>query len=405
MASYVWRGFLTAVAFLMWSAASFIINVPATLITGQIAGQQFDNTNEGFVIPSLITSMFRGLGAVTTIFFVLVLIAIWWRPLKALVELAKTNLAILLLLCLFGADRPQAYYDKTDYAEVYFVLPNESAFFVPDAGANKDNQSSFGSVDYLNANKIPAKRFQIPHAKLAGSAFWADYFVPTGRLIIVDRTPYNREWVASIHRGTSAKDESFPCQSAEGLDVTVGISISAFVTEQDAAKFLYWFGVNPPQGDRSKPEVIFTSVFSGRSLAQVMDGVGRGKVQALVCNEIAARPLDRVNSDATTIMLAIQGTVATYLASRGITLDYIGWADTFSFDTRVQDAINRRYIADREKEIAEQLEASAPTVQALATAEATRTTANRWDGKLPSQVSLWWLPSALTDWLSGMGKK
>jgi hypothetical protein len=388
--------------FLVWTGVSVLLSVPATLVTGQLAGRQFENSDADFAISRIGMALFSGVGSIISGVFLLVLLAIWWKPIKV----AVAAVAALALVLIFGAPRhADAYYDKTDYAEVYFVLPNESAFFVPDAGANKDNQSSFGSVDYLNTNKIPAKRFQIPHAKLAGSAFWADYYVPTGRLIIVDRTPYNREWVASMHRGTSAKDESFPCQSSEGLDVTVGISVSAFVTEQDAAKFLYWFGVSPPQGDRSKPDVIFTSVFYGKSLAQVMDGVGRGKVQSLVCSEVASRPLEQVNAEATAIMGVIQQKVAEYLTSRGITFDYIGWADTFTFSDRVQDAINRRYIADREKEIAAQLESATTTVQALATAEATRTLANRWDGKMPSQVSLWWLPSSLTDWLSGFGKK
>src|SRR5262249_44030103 len=233
-------------------------------------------------------------------------------------------------------------------------------------------QTAFGSIEYLNANKIAAKRFQVPHGKLSGSSFWSDFYVPTGRLIIVDRTPFNREWVAPSNRGTSKKDESFPCQSAEGLDVTVGISISAFVTEENAAKFLYWFGVNPPPGDRSQPQVIFTSVFYGKSLAEVMDSVGRGKVQALVCGEVASRPLDKVNAEATKIMDTIQQKVFDYLASRGITLDYIGWADTFTFDGKVQDAINRQFIAGKEKEIAAQLSSSTATIQSLATAEATR---------------------------------
>jgi hypothetical protein len=402
MNGYLWRSIVSAFVFLIWSGTSLILSIPATVVTGQAAARQFENSDTAFAISRLGMSLFNGIGAVTGILFVLVLLAIWWRPLKAAIT-AIASLAVVL--CLVQAERARAYYDKTDYTEVYFVLPNESAFFVPDVGANRDNQSSFGSVDYLNANKIPAKRFQVPHAKLAGSAFWADYFVPTGRLIIVDRTPYNREWVAAMHRGTSARDESFPCQSAEGLDVTVGISISAFVTEQDAAKFLYWFGVSPPQGDRTKPEVIFTSVFSGKSLAQVMDGVGRGKVQSLVCNEIASRPLDKVNAEATKIMDEIQQKVANYLISRGITLDYIGWADTFTFDGKVQDSINRRYVADREKEIAAQLGPSVQTVQALATAEATRTLANKWNGSVPGQVSLWWLPSNITDWLGNLGKK
>jgi hypothetical protein len=385
-------------AVLGWAVTAF--SIPAHLSAGEIGAAQFANSDQGYVYAQVWITAFRNGHAVLTIIAALFLVAVWWKPVRRLLIAALSALALITT-----APTARAYYDKTDYIEVYFILPNESAFFVPDVGANKDTQSSFGSVEYLNANKIPAKRFQVPHAKLPGSAYFSDYYVPTGRLIIVDRTPFNREWVAKSSRGTSPKDESFPCQSSEGIDVTVGISISAFVTEQNAATFLYWFGVNPPQGDRGKPEVIFTSVFYGKSLAQVMDGVGRGKVQSLVCNEIAGRPLDKVNSDATKIMEAIQAKTESYLASRGITLDYIGWADTFTFDEKVQDAINRRYVADREKEIAAVLGPVTGTVQALATAEATRTIANKWNGATPSSVSLWWLPSGFSEWLAGMLKK
>jgi hypothetical protein len=107
-----------------------------------------------------------------------VVVGIWWKPAMKLIA-AITAAAVLLVAPVWSA---RAYYDKQDFAEVYFILPNESAFFIPDAGANRDTQTQFGSEEYLKANKIPAKRFQIPHAKLSGSSysFWSDFYVPTG---------------------------------------------------------------------------------------------------------------------------------------------------------------------------------------------------------------------------------
>lgn len=399
--SIILRIIVTALVLLGWGWAVTASSVQQHLSAGSIGASQLANSDQGYIASQFWITAFHGVNAATTALGVAVLVALWWKPGRLLI--AALSVAALMLALM--APEASAYYDKTDYAEPYFILPNESAFFIPDVGANKDSQSSFGSIDYLNANKIAAKRYQVPHGKLAGSAWLSDFYVPTGRLVIVDRTPYNREWVAKSTRGTSPHDESFPCQSTEGLDVTVGISVSSFVTEENAAKFLYWFGVNPPAGDRNKPEVIFTSVFYGKSLAQIMDGVVRGKVQSLVCNELAARSLDKDNTEATKIMETIQAKTDAYLASRGITLDYIGWADTFTFENKVQDAINRRYVADREKEIAAELGPVTATVQALATAEATRTVANKWNGATPSSVSLWWLPSGLTDWLAGMLKK
>ena len=174
-----------------------------------------------------------------------------------------------------------------------------------------------------------------------------DFFIPTGRLIIVDRTPYSREWVMQAHRGTSKSDDSFPCQSRGGLNISVGVSIGASVLEANAAKYLYWFGVVAPKGDRRDPQVIFTSVYYGRGVADVMDDVGRKKVQTLVCDEISARTFDRVNEEAPAIMTVVKKQAADYFSGVGITLDFIGWADTFTFDPVVQKAINDKFAADK----------------------------------------------------------
>jgi hypothetical protein len=393
----------SVIAFLVWSAVNFVLSVPATLVSGPAAGSQFNNSDDSYAIALFFSRAFTGVNLVLTAIFVLILIGIWWTPARKLI--AAITAAVPLLFAPVWSAR--AYYDKQDFAEVYFILPNESAFFIPDAGANRDTQTQFGSEEYLKANKIAAKRFQIPHAKLSGSSysFWSDYYVPTGRLIIVDRSPFNREWVASAHRGTSTKDESFPCQSKEGINISVGIAIGTSVLEENVAKFLYRFGVKTPQGDRTKPEVIFTSVFYGRSLPEIMDGPVRSKVQSLVCDEFTKRTFDEGNSQAAAIMSAIEAKTTAYLSPVGITLDYIGWADTFTFDKNVQDVINRRYVASQEAEIAAQMAPHTGTLQALAAAEATRTAANKWDGKVPATVSLWWLPSGLTDWLTGVFNK
>jgi hypothetical protein len=261
-------------------------------------------------------------------------------------------------------NRAFAFAETTDRTEAYTILPNQSAFWVPDVGANQKSQAKFESEQYYNDNKIAAKRFQIQHTKLSGSggygwgAGW-DLFVPTGRLYIVDRTPFSREWVDAGDRGTSTKKEGFPCQSKEGLNVTVGVSIGASVSEDNAAKFLYNFGVTPPKGSPTDPQVIFASIYYGRSLEEVMDDVGRKKVQTLVCNEIGSRTFDAVSSDAIVEMANVEKKIREYFDNVGITLNFIGWGDTFIFDKDVQDAVNTKYIA-------EHLASVLPIMQAIA---------------------------------------
>src|SRR4249920_2756519 len=94
-----------------------------------------------------------------------VLVAIWWIPARRWLTPGATAVLFVLLA---AAPNAWAYYDKTDYTEAIYILPNQSAFVIPDAGANKDSQAQFISLDYLKANKIAAKRVVIPHVKLSG---------------------------------------------------------------------------------------------------------------------------------------------------------------------------------------------------------------------------------------------
>ena len=394
MKNVAFRGLASVLAILLYGWTNVLFNPAATVLSGQSAARQFDNSALSYTESAYGVRFFGGLG-VPALGLLIVLAAIWWKYLRRGWTRLFPAAAVLCAVLLAGGEA-RAYYDKTDYAEAYFILPNELAFFIPDVGANRDAQAKFGSMEYLEANKVAAKRFLIPHARFSGSgSLWNDYFVPSGRLIVVDRTPYNREWVASRERGTSARNESFPCQSQEGLNVTAEISIAASVTEDNAARFLYWFGVKPPQGDRSNPAVIFTSVYYGQNLAEVMDTVGRGKVQTLVCHEIGARTFDTVNKDINVMLDAIEKNASAFFAAKGITLDYIGWAGTLTFDRDVQKAVNDRYTAEK----------IAPVLATLQT-KAALDAAAKWNGQLPGSVSgLWLVPSDLWSgvlgWLKG----
>ncbi len=374
------RVLLTIAAVIVYGLFNFLLNPVGTVTTGQQAGQQFQNSDTAFVTTHYALGVFGHLG-IPAVVLLAVLVAIWWGVIRRL-----AGPATLLLLSALASHPAAAYYEKSDYTEAYTILPNESGFWIPDVGANRDSQAQFESEAYLNANRIALKRFIVPHAKLQGSGTFFDFYVPSGRLIIVDRTPFSREWVDATDRGTSRRPEGFPCQSQEGVNITVGVSIGASVTEANAAKYLYRFGVLPPAGDRSDPRTIFNSVYYSRKLADVMDDVGRKKVQTLVCEEITARLFDRANAEAVQIMTLVKQKATAYFAEVGITLDFIGWADTFTFDHAVQDAVNRRYIASQDQAIAALLAPYATTIQALAAADALRAFGQKTDGRLPTTI-------------------
>ncbi len=281
----------------------------------------------------------------------------------------------------FAPKNASAYYDKQNWAEPIFILPNESAFFLKEVGENRGNQTRLNSEAYLAQNEIAAKRYNIPHAKLPNSAWLGDFYVPTGRLIILDRTPYTREWVKDAMRGTSKRDESFHMQTRDGMNSTVGLAVGASIDPANAPGFLYRFGVNAPAGSRTDPKVIFTSVYYGRSLAQIMDTVVRNKVQQLLSAQYSKRTFDEANAQLPEIIASVEKDLQIWAKTIGITIDFLGLADTVEFDPDVQQAINRAYVA----------KTLAPGVGTLERMAVINAMEHRWNGWLP------WTPSSLGD--------
>jgi len=344
------RFFATILVIFGSGIVSSIYNPQATLIAGKVAGQQFSPSDGAYLSASYILSSLSTVNVIIGLLALLLLVCIWFAPARLLVEALKAS-SVVALLAFSGIGRADAYYDTKDITEAYTILPNESAFWIPDVGNNKDDQAKMDSEAYYAANKLAVKRFLIPHVKLSGTGgSWGwDAYVPAGRLIIVPRTPYSREWVDAHDRGTAKTKQGFPCQTKEGLNITAGVSIGTSVMEANAAKYLYRAGVanSTTQGAvRTDPAVIFQSVYYGRSLENFMDDIGRKKVQTLICAEISSRTFDQANADTNPIMVKVEKDAKDYFAAYGITLDFIGWADTFTFDDPVQKAVNDKYIAN-----------------------------------------------------------
>lgn len=279
---------------------------------------------------------------------------------------------------LFAPLSAQAYWSTTNVTEAYGILPNHTAFWVPGMGDTKTNQVQSESEQFFRENKVPGKFFIIPHVKLSGSTYigW-DYYIPAGRLIVVDRAPFFHEWTKK-GRGTDAgSDQSFPCHSKDNIEVSAEISLAASVTEDDASKFLFFFGVNPPPGDPSTPEVIFTSVYQGRSLGQVMASWGRGEIQSRVCRHINEHIIEDLSLNGNAVLDEIQTEARKFFAGFGITIEYVGWAGGFTYPPEVSAAINTKFAAEH----------IAPVLGILKT-KAAIDAISGWDRHLPSSLTI-----------------
>ncbi|HEY1887133.1 MAG TPA: SPFH domain-containing protein [Roseiarcus sp.] len=390
----------TVATTLLYGWVMMVYAPQATLMTAETAANQLDNTDAGYLNAVYTMNFFSAIGTVATVLFIAILAGIWFGPVRDALRRASHTFAVLAAatgVLLVGTTHGRAFFEKTDRTEIYPILPNQSAFWIPEVGAVKDKQVQMDSEAFLNDNKVQLNRFQIPHQKLTGSAGnsvfagW-DYYVPSGRLIIVDRTPFSREWVDAVDRGTAARKEGIPCQSKEGLNVTVGVAIGASVSQANAARYLFRFGVLPPKGEvkgtadsvENDGRIIFTSVYYSRSVQNVMDDFGRKKIQELICDQITSRTFDKVNEEAKLIKDTAAKQIVDFFAGYGITIDFVGWADTFAFDKEVQDAVNRLYIAKQDEEIGRRLQPYTDVIKAMAQAQAQRSFGDKTDGRLPT---------------------
>src|SRR5262245_11053528 len=85
-------------------------------------------------------------------------------------------------------------YDRPEYVE---IDTSETGFLIPLEG-DGGSQGNFQSDDYLNERKVGRKRVQITHrwsqeGRLPNSGRW----IPTVRLIKVNRSPVMREWATT----------------------------------------------------------------------------------------------------------------------------------------------------------------------------------------------------------------
>lgn len=299
----------------------------------------------------------------------------------------KLLLAGIAALSMLAASPSFAYYSSSQNPEWVAIEPNETAFWVPNEGDNKDTQSGLDSEAYFEKNKIATKLFMVPNAKLQGGQWqvFGGNYASTGRLIIQSRMPYNGEWV-NPQKGTGDQ-EGIECQSNEGVGILVPLAIGASIEEKDAAKYLYNFGIQPPQGNREDPTVIFTSVYMGRPLEYAMARKVHGEVSTLICNAISEDTLTEDYKSTSRILKEATEKLKPWLADRGITLDYLGYAGKWKVDPVVQTSIDRTFASVQDKITAQNLDPYKDTLMTLATVDAIRHIIPKWNGALPSAVT------------------
>ncbi len=244
---------------------------------------------------------------------------------------ATTILGLGCLLSLTGCVKP---YDRPEYVE---IDTSETGFLIPLEG-DGEQQSRFQSEDYLKQRKIAAKRVQILHrwsqeGRLPNDGRW----IATVRLVKVNRSPVTREWVtdqAGAAPGQTIKrtDKAIWIESADSVGFSMGFTCTTFISEDDAAKFLYWY----PSG----------------SLADVMDSEVRGRIQQVAAEVAAKYPLDQLRSKKQEIADAVKQDVMAFFTARGVTVTTVGMFGGMTYENpEIQRSIDQTFIAQQLKTV------------------------------------------------------
>jgi len=317
-------------------------------------------------------------------------------------RICSVIMMIMMVSSLTGCIGP-AKVDK--YVE---VKPNETAFVVPLEG-DTGGQGKLMSSDYLNDMKVATKRIYLPQTKIdTGRGYWKYKWVPTVRVITVDRKPVTFVW---------EEESGIKVESKDSIGFTVGINITGHVTENDTALFLY----NYPSGNirtvlndvvKSKTTEELSRLFSRYDLEGTKQVINK-KGEVIVLFAPGARQQKGVIVD------EAKESLVEYFSLQGVTIDTFGLIGGLSYEDKeiqksindnfrseldiqnkenerlAQEKVNAKQIAQAEadRKSAEEFKMAAQSRKAMVSlevdlliAQAELEKAKRWDGKLPTNI-------------------
>jgi hypothetical protein len=242
--------------------------------------------------------------------------------------LSSVSLLGLTIGCVLDYDRPE--YVEIDTSETGFLIPLEG---------DSTEQVKFQSEDYLKQHKVATKRVQVAHRWSQEGRWPTDgKWIPTVRLVKVNRSPVTREWVTTQTTASAGAilrgDKAIWIESGDSVGFSMGFTCTAFIPEEDASKFLYWY----PSG----------------SLADVMDKEVRGRIQQAAAEVAAKYPLDTLRSRKQEISDAVKQNVTNFFAARGVMITTVGMFGGMTYENpEIQKSIDQTFIAQQLKVVAE----------------------------------------------------
>ena len=201
------------------------------------------------------------------------------------------------------------------------IEPSQTAFLVPLEGQTS-NQGAFDSEAFLQSAKVASKRVIIPKRWRSLGRGNDGEFIPTVRVIIVERKATGINW---------AGKDAILAESRESIGFSVPLAITAQIDSEDAAKFLYRYNNKP--------------------LKDVLDEEVLNRVRSKVVEQSALYPLSELLVKKQDIMNAVRNDVIPYFKERGVTITSLGMSGELTYlDETIQAAINKKFQAAQDLE-------------------------------------------------------
>lgn len=333
--------------------------------------------------------------------FLFVIFLIWRKPLSAAIRGWRGVSSAMGLLFVLSAAMTITSCGVLGPAKVLplkTVGPNETAFLIPLEG-DSTKQAKFESVDFLKTHKVMSKQIEIPVRQYdTGRMPWDFKWIPTVRLITVDRSLVTREWIEGS-TDNDKKNDALSVASLESINFHLGVNLTAYITEEDAPTYLYWHGT--------------------KKLEEVVDTNVRGYLQGVMSDEFGKLRLEDGKVRKASIFTAANTMTITKFKEVGITISYVGSAKGFMYDDPlIQARINETQTAEMNVEVArkknlEQIELNKAIVSKavadrqaaeefqkaaeaqsskieldirMVQAQATAAAAEKWNGQMPMSI-------------------
>jgi hypothetical protein len=303
------------------------VNAASPTIGTELAIQNVNGGNSDWQVMNVFQKNKGLFNGISFVIFALTALALFVPKTKKVESAGKTAFTLIFLIGLMSSVGCRKPYDVPEYVE---VGTSQTAFVLPLEGDVKGGQAKFNSAQYLEERKVAAKRIQVPHRwNQTGRRSWMGEWIDTVKVILVDRSPVTREWQAGTGKD-KGQDKAIWIESGDSVGFCMGWSCSAFVMEEDAATFLYFY----PSG----------------SLSQVMDDEIRARIQQVAAEKAAEYKLDILRDKKNEIASSVQSNIVAFFKTRGISITTVGMFGGMTYENEeIQKAIDGTFISQQEK--------------------------------------------------------